>query len=125
MPDNLTSSIRVNVSGMAVVRIKQNNPAMVWEIQQVTITVGPNSNNGNVGIFKNGNMVTPTSALTRVVNQTGVSSIGQTAAGLPYVYLQASDELQIVISSATSGDQVTTRAQYREIDSSDPIVRGM
>jgi hypothetical protein len=110
---------------MAVVRIKQNNPAMVWEIQQVTITVGPNSNNGNVGIFKNGNMVTPTSALTRVVNQTGVSSIGQTAAGLPYVYLQASDELQIVISSATSGDQVTTRAQYREIDSSDPIVRGM
>lgn len=125
MPDSLSSSVIVNAQKMATVRIKQNNPAMVWEIQQITVTVGPASTSGNVGIFKNGNMVTPTSALTPVVTVLGTNAIGQTAAGLPYVYIQASDELEIIVSSATAGDQVTTRAQYREVDSSDPIVRGM
>ena len=125
MPDFLSSSVTVASNGMATVRIKQNNPAVVWEVQQITVTVGPNSTAGKVGIFKNGNMVTPTSALTPVINASNANAIGQTAAGLPYLYIQASDEIELIFSSLTSGDQVTTRAQYREIDSSDPLVRGM
>jgi hypothetical protein len=125
MPDWLSSSTTIAASGRGTVLLKQNNPARVWEVQQITVNVGPSSTSGNVSIFKNGNMVTPTSALTPAVTSTGVKTISQSAAGLPYVYIQASDELEIVVSSATSGDAITVRAQYREIDSSDPIVRGM
>lgn len=124
MPDWLSSSVTV-ANTKATVSMKQNNPAVVWEVQQITVNVGPSSTAGNVGIFKNGNMVTPTSALTPAVTATGIATIGQTAAGLPYVYIQASDELEVVVSSVTNGDSVTVRAQYREIDSSDPLVRGM
>lgn len=125
MPDWLSSSTSIASNGRGTVLLKQNNPARVWEIQQITVNVGPTSTSGNVGIFKNGNMVTPTSALTPAVTSTGIKTISQTAAGLPYIYIQASDELEIVVSSATSGDSITVRAQYREVDSSDPIVRGM
>jgi hypothetical protein len=125
MPDWLSSSVKVASNGMATVQLKQNNPAQVWEVQQITVNVGPSSTAGNVGIFKNGNMVTPTSALTPAVTSNGISTISQTAGGLPYLYVQASDEVEIVVSSATANDTVTVRAQYREIDSSDPMVRGM
>lgn len=125
MPDWLSSSVRVNSSGMATVLLKQNNPSVCWEVQQITINVGPASTAGNVGVFKNGNMVAPTSALTPVVTSSGVASIGQTAAGLPYIYVQAADELEVVVSSATANDQVSVRAQYREIPLTDPLVRGM
>lgn len=125
MPEFLSSSIAVDASGMATVLIKQNNPAMVWEVQQITVQVGPKSTSGSVGIFKNHNMVTPTSALTSIITSQNTAAIGQTAAGLPYLYIQASDEIEIIISKATLADQVTVRAQYREIDSSDPLVRGM
>lgn len=125
MPDWLSSSVTVSGSGTATVLLKQNNPSVCWEVQQVTVNVGPYSTTGNVGVFKNGNMVAPTSALTPVVTANGVSSIGQTAGGLPYVYIQAADELEIVISSATANDKVTVRAQYREIPLTDPLVRGM
>jgi hypothetical protein len=125
MPDWLSSSVKVASNGMATVQLKQNNPAQVWEVQQITVNVGPSSTAGNVGIFKNGNMVTPTSALTPAVTSNGIPTISQTAGGLPYLYVQASDEVEIVVSSATANDTVTVRAQYREIDSSDPMVRGM
>lgn len=125
MPDWLSSSIDVGTDGMATVRMRQDNPAMVWEVQQVTVNVGPTSTVGNVGIFKNGQMVTPTSALTPAVTSSGVTTISASAAGLPYIYIQASDELEIVVSSATNGDRVTVRAQYREIPSIDNRVFGM
>lgn len=124
MPDWLSTSTTVAAT-KATVLLKQNNPAKVWEVQQITVSVGPNSTSGNVGIFKNGNMVTPTSALTPAVTSNGVATISATAAGLPYLYLQASDEVEIVISAATNEDQVAVRAQYREIDSSNPLVQGM
>lgn len=125
MPDWLSSSVNVAATGIGTVLLKQNNPAVVWEVQQVTVNVGPTSTTGNVGIFKNGQMVTPTSTLTPAVSSTGVATISQTASGLPYVYIQASDELEIVVSSATNGDRISVRAQYREIPSDSPLVFGM
>ena len=124
MPDFLIPVVQV-ANGMATGRIKMNNPSVVWEVQQITVVVGPNSTVGKVSIYKNGNLITPTSALTPVITSVGAAAIGQTAAGLPYVYIQASDEITVVATSVTNGDSVNGRAQYREIDSSDPLVRGM
>lgn len=124
MPDWLGQD-KVGSNGIGVVLLSQDNPAMVWEVQQVGVTVSIASQAGNVGIFKNGNLVAPTSALVPQISPGSIASIGQTASGLPYVYIQASDILQIVVSSATADDTITVRAQYREIASNDPLVRGM
>jgi hypothetical protein len=123
MPDWLGQA-KVAVSGIATVIIPNNNTSVVWEIQQVGVTVGPASTGGNVAIFKNNNLVAPTAALAPLVNQFGAIALGQTAAGLPYVYIYSSDTLQIVVSAATAGDSMTVRAQYRELSLVDPDVRG-
>lgn len=123
MPDWLGQS-PINASGVGVVRLTHDNPAVVWEIQQISGSVGIQSKSGNIAVFKNGNLVAPTSALIPQVNADGISGIGQTAAGLPYAYLSASDEIQIVVNAAINGDILTVRAQYREFPSDDPNVRG-
>lgn len=118
-------SVQVGSNGMATAIITHQNASAVWEIEQVSVTVGPNSTTGNVAIYKNGNLVAPTSLLVPQVAPAGnQTTVGQTAAGLPYAYIQASDQLQIVISGAASGDHMNVRAQIREYPLSDPAVRG-
>lgn len=109
----------------ATSRLKTNNPAVVWIVEQISVTVGPVSTSGNVSIFLNGNMVTPTSALTPVITSVGSNAIGQTAAGVPYLYLHATDELKVQGTSVTNGDLMTVRIQYREVSSTDPLVQGI
>lgn len=123
MPDWLGQAT-INAQGVGTVLISQDNPAVVWEIEQVGVSVGPTSTSGNVVVWKNNNLVAPTAALVPQVSQYGITTIGQAAAGLPYVYLNASDTMQIVVNSASSGDAVTVRAQYREFNSSDPNMIG-
>jgi hypothetical protein len=123
MPDWLGQA-KVAATGLATVLLSQNNPAVVWEVQQVGASVGPKSLSANVAIFKNGNLVAPTSALVPQVNANGDASIGQAASGLPYVYVSASDTLQIVVNGGTAGDTLTVRAQYREFNSNDSNMIG-
>jgi len=112
-------------STTATSRKKTNNPAVVWVVEQIAVSVGPASTSGNVTIYLNGNLVTPTSALTPIITSTGANAIGQAAAGLPYLYLKATDELTVVGTSLTNGDIMTVRAQYREISSIDPSLVGV
>lgn len=105
--------------------LKTNNPAVIWIAEQISATVGSASTAGNVSIFLNGNMVTPTSALTPIITATGANAIGSTAAGLPYVYLHATDELSIMATSVVNGDLMTVRIQYREVSATDPSVQGI
>lgn len=123
MPDWLGQAV-VASTGIGTVLLKQNNASTTWEVEQIGVSVGPASQTANVVIYKNGNLVAPTSALVPQVSQSGAVSLGQTAAGLPYVYVNASDELEIVVNAATSGDAVTVRAQYREFPNSDPNMAG-
>jgi len=123
MPDWLGQA-KAAANGRATVLLTQQNPAVVWEVQQIGCSVGPTSVSGQIVIYKNGNLVAPTSALAPQVNPFGAASIGQTAAGLPYVYVNASDTLQIIASSIISTDTLTVRAQYRELSSSDEEMRG-
>lgn len=123
MPDWLGQA-NVASTGIATVTVNQNNASTIWEVEQISATVGPTSIAANIAIFKNGNMVAPTSALVPQVASSGVTAIGQTASGLPYVYLNASDHLDIVVSGAEPNDMMTVRAQYREFPLSDPNMAG-
>lgn len=123
MPDWLGQS-KVKNDGTAEVDLEQNNTSVVWVIEQVSASVGPKSTGGNIAIFKNGNLVAPTTALAPQISPIGIPAVGQTASGLPYVYVQTSDVLQIVVTSVTVGDLLTVRAQYQELPLNDPTVRG-
>lgn len=123
MPDWLGQS-QVAANGIGTVLMHQNNASTIWEVEQIGVSVGPASTSANVVVFKNGNLVAPTSALVPQVNSAGIASLGQAAAGLPYVYINASDELEIIVNGATPNDQITVRGQYREFPISDPNMAG-
>jgi hypothetical protein len=123
MPDWLGQA-NVGANGIATVTLTQQNPAVVWEVQQLSASIYGKSVSANVVIWKNNNMVAPTAILVPQVDQYGATSIGQTASGLPYLYVNASDQIQIVVSQATNGDRLTVRAQYREFNSADPNMIG-
>lgn len=123
MPDNLGQAT-VASNGIGMITIAHHLSPIVWQVEQISVVVGPNSTGGNVAIFKNGNLVAPTSALVPQIDVLNTPSIGQTAAGLPYVYIGGSDILQIIVNGATSGDTISYRAQYVEYQLSDPQVYG-
>lgn len=118
------SSAAIDANGSATMLMSHNNAAVMWEVEQISVSVGAASTTGNIAIFKNGNLVAPTAILVPQKNPAGTASIGQAAAGLPYVYLHASDIVQVVISGATAGDSATMRAQFREFSLADPAVQG-
>lgn len=118
------SQATVAANGRATATINQNNASTIWEIEQISASVGPASQSGNVAVFQNGALVAPTSALVPQVDPNGIASIGQAAAGLPYVYMTASDHIDIVVTGATPGDLLTVWAQYREFPLNDPSMAG-
>lgn len=123
MPDWLGEGT-VGANGIGTVALEQNNSSAIWEIEQIGVSVGSNSTTGNIVIWKNGNLVAPTSVLVPQINPFGIASIGQTAAGLPYVYLRAADEIDVVVNNCSPGDSVNVRVQYREFPLSDPDMAG-
>jgi hypothetical protein len=129
MPDWLgpgpLDAATLNSNGFGVIKMSHNKPNIVWIVEQITPFVGPTSTAGQVGVFKNGNPVGPSAILSPMTTPAGVAGISQTFAGDPYVPLQASDEIEIVVSGATSGDGFHVRAQYREYPLSDPAVDGV
>lgn len=118
MPDWLGQAT-VASNGTASVDMKHNISAVMWEVQQVSTSTGQISSACTSFIKKNGNLVAPSAALTPLdVGQ------GSTAAGLPYVYLTASDTLTMKVQGALAGDTLVVRAQYREFLLGDPEVEG-
>lgn len=109
------NSTTVPASGVATVVINHNLSGIVWEVQQVTVSCGPASTSGNVGIFINNDPLAPAAVLAPIVDANGRRSIAQTFAGHPYIYIYASDQLQVVGSGLTTGDNYLVTWVYREI----------
>lgn len=124
MPDFLGQAV-LNASGFGTVNISHNKPSLIWIIEQVTCSVGPSSTVGSVGVFKNNNAIAPAGILSAITTPFGSTSLAQTFAGDPYVPIQGSDTLEVVVSNATAGDTMTVRAQYREYPLYDPAVAGV
>jgi hypothetical protein len=120
MPDFLGQSV-VPSTGIVEVDITHNLSAIIWEVRQISaVTATSGSASGTIAIFKNGNLIAPTAI--QVPLHTGQ---GITAAGLPYVYIQASDLIQVRGFGMASGDTLTVAAAYREFDADDPKISGI
>jgi hypothetical protein len=119
MPDWLGQA-KVDANGNASITMNHNKSGIFWIVEQVSTQTGKVSSACTSWITLNGSLVAPSAALTPI----GSSGQGTTAAGLPYVYLSASDQLNINVQGAIAGDQMTIRSQYQEVLATDPLVRG-
>jgi len=120
MPDFLGQT-RISAAGTASIDISHQKNGIVWIIEQVTSQTGRISSACTTWITINGgSVVAPSAALTPI----GTGGQAATAAGLPYVYLNASDILTVNVQGALAADTLTIRAQYMEVLSTDPLVRG-
>lgn len=108
-----------DANGKGTVRVTHDVSSLIWEVEQVSVVTGQVSSSCTAFVKVNGNLVAPSAALTPLdVGQ------GATAGGLPYVYLHASDHLDVFVQGAKAGDTLTLRAQYREFQLTDPEVQG-
>jgi hypothetical protein len=119
MPDFLGQS-RVAADGTAEVIIHHNKNGLMWIVEQVSAQTSQVASSTTAFILLNGNVVAPSASLTPLGNRGQAT----TAGGTPYVYLSASDSLSIQVQGAVAGDQLTIRAQYRELLDTDPELRG-
>lgn len=109
----------VGSNGQASVRIQHNTDSVFWQVEQITGTLGNQTSNPSLTILTNGNVTAPTSAM--VPGPTGIS---QTASGDPYIYIRATDFIDIIATGAIPGDTLTVNAQYRFFLVSDPRIDG-
>lgn len=119
MPDFLGQAI-VAADGTAHVDVTHQKNGIMWIVEQVTSQTGRVSSAATTWITMNGTVVAPSAALTPIGN----GGQAATAGGLPYVYLSASDTLSVNVQGASAGDTLTIRAQYQEVLTTDPLVRG-
>jgi hypothetical protein len=110
----------VGADGTAIVYVTHNLNGITWVVEQVSARTNRVSSSATVFILLNGNVVAPSAALTPL----GTLGQATTAGGLPYVYLSATDQMTVHVQGATPGDQLTIRAQYRELLDSDAELRG-
>lgn len=125
MPDFLGQST-VAADGTANVKMQHNLNGIFWIVEQISTTTAKVSSACTTWITQNGNLVAPSAALTPIGTPGSLGSLGQgtTAAGLPYLYLRASDSIVVYVQGATVGDTMSIRAQYMEVQDTDPLVRG-
>ena len=119
MPDFLGQA-KVAADGTASISINHNKNGIVWIVEQISTQTGKLSSACTSFILLNDNVVAPSAALTPL----GTLGQATTAAGLPYVYLNASDTITVNVQGAVVGDQMTVRAQFQEVLATDPLVRG-
>lgn len=103
-------------TGNAVVRISHNLSGIIWEVQQITGYIPSNELTSQIGIYINGSPVAPAAALTTITGPLGSSVNCQTFGGQPYLYLFASDEIEVICSGLTNANStLSVRAQYKEM----------
>lgn len=99
--------------------IRQGNYEQVWAFEQIAVSYSVGTDAPTVSIIKNGVIYAGAAQFLK-----GFPGLGQTFGGLPYLYLEASDELDIVVQNGTAGAQVKAICQYRIIDYSDDELSG-
>lgn len=95
------------------------NRTEVWVYEQIVVLY-PNINDApQAAINQNG---APFSGAAPMIP--GSSGLMQTFGGLPYLYGEAADDIECVLTNCTAGQTVTVRCQVRKIGYSDPELQG-
>lgn len=95
------------------------NRTEVWVFEQITVLY-PNVNDAvQVAVNQNGS---PFSGAAPMIP--GSSGLMQTFGGVPYLYAEAADDVECVLTGCTAGQNVVVRCQVRKIGYNDPELQG-
>lgn len=115
----------VDVNGNCVVPIVHNGLERVWEIQQVTVNYGTVGDNPNLQITVNGEVYSGGAIMLPSQGKGTAGGLAQTFGGLPYLYMENHDRVQIEIGNGSLGTIVTVHVQFRSITYDDDALTGM
>ena len=118
------NSAVVDANGNAVVPIVHNFYEKVLEIQQITVNYSSQGDNPNLQITVNGEVYSGGAIMLPSQGKGAAGGLAQTFGGLPYLYMEAHDKVQIEIGNGSQGTTVTIHVQYRVIAYDDDALAG-
>lgn len=113
----VNSLVLVGTSGS--VKVNLTNNQFVWCLEQINVFYNKTGDSPQCAILKNGQVYSGPAPMSPSVN-----GLGQTFAGLPYLYMQNRDDVEVFVSNGSVGGLVTVQVQFREMLTSDPELRG-
>ena len=122
--DPYTNSAVVDANGNAFVPIVHRGYERVLEIQQITVNYANQGDNPNVQITLNGEVYSGGAVMLTSNGKGNAGGLAQTFGGLPYLYMESSDTVQVEIANGSQGTLVTIRVQYRELTYDAPELEG-
>lgn len=118
------NSAVVDANGNAVVPIVHNFYEKVLEIQQITVNYSSQGDNPNLQVTVNGEVYSGGAIMLPSQGKGAAGGLAQTFGGLPYLYMEAHDKVQIEIGNGSQGTTVTIHVQYRVIAYDDDALAG-
>lgn len=118
------NSAVVDVNGNAVVPIVHNFYEKVLEVQQITVNYSSQGDNPNLQITMNGEVYSGGAIMLPSQGKGSAGGLAQTFGGLPYLYMESHDKVQIEIGNGSQGTIVTIHVQYRVIGYDDDALAG-
>ena len=114
----------VDANGNCTVDIIHNAYERVLEIQQITVNYSVQGDNPTVQIIVNGEVYSGGAVMLPSAGKGQAGGLAQTFGGLPYLYMESHDKVQVQISNGSQGATVTVRVQYRVITYQDDALQG-
>lgn len=118
------NSAVVDANGNAVVPIVHNFYEKVLEVQQITVNYSSQGDNPNLQITVNGEVYSGGAIMLPSQGKGAAGGLAQTFGGLPYLYMESHDRVQIEIGNGSQGTVVTIHVQYRVIAYDDDALAG-
>lgn len=107
-PEYFASTTLVGTT--ANVPITHNGYEQVWVVEQITVKYDKPLDYPQVTIVKNNQVFSGAAQFLK-----GSAGLAQTFAGLPYLYMEADDAVNVRIENGTAGALVVVQAQYRVV----------
>jgi len=122
--DPYTNSATIDANGNAVIPIVHNAYERVLEIQQITVNYGTQGDNPNVQVTLNGEVYSGGAIMLTSAGKGSAGGLAQTFGGLPYLYMETNDVVQVEVANGSQGTLVTIRVQLRSITYDDDALQG-
>jgi hypothetical protein len=119
-----TNSALVDANGIAIIPIIHNAYERVLEVQQITVNYASQGDNPNVQITLNGEVYSGGAVMLTSNGKGSAGGLAQTFGGLPYLYMESNDKVQVEVSNGSLGTLVSIRVQYRSLSYDAPELDG-
>lgn len=114
----------VDANGNCVIPIIHNAYERVLELQQITVNYATQGDQPTCQITVNGEVYSGGAVLLPSAGKGQAGGLAQTFGGLPYLYMESQDSVQVQISNGSQGTLVTIHVQFRDLGYDAPELDG-